>query len=78
MFATNLTITTEIREDMRLMQSQIVSLGEKIDANSREIHANAQAVHADISKLTAKIEVLSHIIEAEIEKREIKNSIESQ
>lgn len=61
-FATSLAITNEIREDMRSMQSQIVRLGEKIDANS-------QAIHADISKLTAKIEVVSHALQAEVGNR---------
>jgi septal ring factor EnvC (AmiA/AmiB activator) len=61
-FATTLTITNEIREDMRVMQSQIVRLGEKIDANSH-------AIHADISKLTAKIEVVFHALRAEVGNR---------
>ena len=62
-FATTLTITNEIREDMRVMQSQIVRLGEKIDANSH-------AIHADISKLTAKIEVVFHALRAEVGNRD--------
>lgn len=69
-FATSLAITNEIREDMRLMQSQIVRLGEKIDANSEAIHANAQAVHADISKLTAKVEIISHALQVEVRNRD--------
>ena len=66
-FTTNLAITNEIREDMRLMQSQMVRLGEKIDANS-------QAIHADISKLTAKIEVVSHALQAEVGNRDNQES----
>ena len=68
-FTTSLAITNEIREDMRVMQSQIVRLGEKIDANSQAIHANSQAIHADISKLTAKIEVVFHALRAEVGNR---------
>ena len=66
-FTTNLAITNEIREDMRLMQSQMVRLGETIDANS-------QAIHADISKLTAKIEVVSHALQAEVGNRDNQES----
>ena len=66
-FTTNLAITNEIREDMRLMQSQMVRLGEKIDANS-------QAIHTDISKLTAKIEVVSHALQAEVGNRDNQES----
>ena len=73
-FTTSLAITNEIREDMRLMQSQIVRLGEKIDANSEAIHANTQAMHADISKLTAKIEIVSHALRAEVVNRDGQDS----
>lgn len=73
-FATSLAITNEIREDMRLMQSQMVRLGEKIDANTEAIHANAQATHADISKLTAKIEIVSHALQAEVGNRDNQES----
>ena len=66
-FATSLAITNEIREDMRSMQSQIVRLGEKIDANS-------QAIHADISKLTAKVEIVSHALQAEVGNRDNQES----
>ena len=65
--ATSPGITNEIREDMRSMQSQIVRLGEKIDANS-------QAIHADISKLTAKIEIVSHALQAEVGNRDNQGS----
>ena len=61
-FATTLAITNDIREDLRLMQSQIVGLGEKIDANS-------QTFHADMSKLTDKIEANSQALRAEIQNR---------
>ncbi len=67
-------ITNEIREDMRLMQSQMVRLGEKVDANTEAIHANAQATHADISKLTAKIEIVSHALQAEVGNRDNQES----
>ena len=73
-FTTSLAITNEIREDMRLMQSQMVRLGEKIDANTEAIHANAQATHADISKLTAKIEIVSHALQAEVGNRDNQES----
>ena len=73
-FTTSLAITNEIREDMRLMQSQIVRLGEKIDANSEAIHANTQAMHADISKLTAEIEIVSHALRAEVVNRDGQDS----
>ena len=63
------SLQEHIREDMRLMQSQMVRLGEKIDANTEAIHANAQATHADISKLTAKIEIVSHALQAEVGNR---------
>jgi hypothetical protein len=67
-------ITNEIREDMRLMQSQMVRLGEKIDANTEAIHANAQAIHADISKLTVKIEIVSHAMQVEVGNRDDQES----
>lgn len=73
-FTTSLAITNEIREDMRLMQSQMVRLGEKIDANTEAIHANAQAIHADISKLTAKVEIVSHALQAEVGNRDDQES----
>ena len=73
-FTTSLAITNEIREDMRLMQSQMVRLGEKIDANTEAIHANARATHADISKLTAKIEIVSHALQAEVGNRDNQES----
>ena len=73
-FTTSLAITNEIREDMRLMQSQMVRLGEKIDANTEAIHANAQATHADISKLTAKVEIVSHALQAEVGNRDNQES----
>ena len=73
-FATSLAITNEIREDMRLMQSQMVRLGEKVDANTEAIHTNAQAVHADISKLTAKVEIISHALQAEVGNRDDQES----
>ena len=66
-FTTSLAITNEIREDMRLMQSQMVRLGEKIDANT-------EAIHADISKLNAKIEVVSHVLQAEVGNRDNQES----
>ena len=56
------------------MQSQMVRLGEKIDANTEAIHANAQATHADISKLTAKIEIVSHALQAEVGNRDNQGS----
>ena len=67
-------ITYVIREDMRLMQSQMVRLGEKVDANTEAIHANAQATHADISKLTAKVEIISHALQAEVGNRDDQES----
>lgn len=73
-FTTSLAITNEIREDMRLMQSQMVRLGEKIDANTEAIHANVQATHADITKLTAKVEIVCHALQAEVGNRDDQES----
>ena len=73
---TTLAITKEIREDMRMMQSQMVRLGERIEANSRAIEAlskaveaNSQAIHVDINNLAAKVEVMSNTLQAEIQSR---------
>ena len=56
-----LAVTKEIREDMRQMRSEILTLADKIESIS-------QTIHADISKLNDKIDSNSQAIRTDMSK----------
>ena len=56
-----LAVTKEIREDMRQMRSEILTLADKIESIS-------QTIHADISKLNDKIDSNSQAIRTDMGK----------
>lgn len=60
--AATLSVTTEIREDMRQMRSEFQQLADKIDANS-------QAIHVDTRKLTEQLNNVANDLRAEIRER---------
>ena len=68
-----LSVTQEIREDMRQMRSEFLKLGEKMDAGltrlDDKMDANSQASHADTMKLSEKIDNVASDLRAEIRER---------
>ena len=79
-----LSVTQEIREDMRQMRSEFLKLGEKMDAGftrlddkidsgltrlDDKMEANSQASHAETMKLTEKIDNVANDLRAEIRNR---------
>ena len=60
--AATLSVTTEIREDMRQMRSEFQQLADKIDANS-------QAIHVDTRKLTEQLNNVANDLRVEIRER---------
>ncbi|MDE0300404.1 MAG: hypothetical protein OXN17_17335 [Candidatus Poribacteria bacterium] len=79
-----LSVTQEIREDMRQMRSEFLKLGEKMDAGftrldnkidsgltrlDDKMEANSQASHAETMKLSEKIDNVANDLRAEIRER---------